>query len=1006
MKLNASIFIILQILLCTGLQTYAQTTPAYTIKSSGITVGLSSDGDIINIKSRTGSTIQQAIICTSLAGCTIQGQVMSRKIKGGGLEFTEQACKDTGEKCTLIQRFTPTRTSIHLDVKIQGAGKPWTTPIETQFKWSEPEKALFWTTWDDSRKTPGSDWIDPMIPQPFTDLALTYGGTEPFRQKSYAIPIATVIEPDQDTGVSLILSPEDIPAVVNLTTATDGTIIFSRSNLRISSDRPVHLSMDIITHADDWRSALGWMVDRYPKYFNPINPRVYDVSGCGAYSNYEGPLDAGRFGAMGFGINWKASFDYPFMGMFLPPVSNSEQWTSDRNTQTSIGKLKSYSESMRAMGFHVLNYFNFNDFGKNIVYPAPPRKAVADKDLWRDANDTVYYSGIADGILYTGPNNTPQPAWEGGVAFDPGEPSFQKFLLEQAKRHIVKLPASDGICIDRMDYLNFYNPKRDDGVSWTNNQAYRSLKVSWNDIMSKMGPLMHKANKVIYVNPLTGRIDLMSQVDGFYDEMAERGNVLNIEALLAVRKPATAWLSTSAALGTDPNIGLQKYLLMGVFPTVPFPENDHSILPDPWIDEYFLDYGPLFSSLKERKWILIDHVIRVEGDKAKANLFEAPAGFVIPVVLGGTNENARIHIAKLPKQYDRGDLTVRIIYPGETVWKTIGTISGDQPIDLDVPLIRGCAVVKLCREWLDPVDAWFLTSTDVRMGTSTPDAVIRYTLDGTSPTVDSAVYTAPIRIEQTTTVKMATFKDDKMVGDVLIGHYTKTPPSEPVITPNGAFFDGSTTVSMGIPRGSGIAEIRYTLDGSEPSKDSTLYKEPISITETSKLKARMYISGAEPGLVKTASFIRVPPLPPLPDVYISDLTPTKWTVGFFDHPMVDRSAEGRPMSIAGVGYVKGMGLAPISELAYDLKPEYKEFVAIVGVDDEMQKYRRASIAFKVIVDGELLHETPILRSDDFWHIRVAIPEGSRKIQFITTDGGDGIDCDHADWANAGFIVGR
>lgn len=1006
MKLKQLLFIILPISLCISIQANAQTDPAYTIKSAGITAGLSSNGDITGITFGTGASARQVMIRTSLAGCSIQGRMSGKKVKGGGIEFTGLLSKDTGEKCTITQRFTPTKTSIRLEVEIRGAGKPWTTPIETQFTWAEPVKALFWTTWDDHRKTPAYDWVDPMIPQPFTDLNLTYGGSEPFRQKSFAIPIATIIEPDRDAGVSLILSPEDVPSVVNLITTSSGSITFSRSNLRISSDRPVRLSMDIIPHAGDWRSALGWMVDRYPKYFNPINPRVYDVSGCGAYSNYEEPLDAAKFGAMGFGINWKASNDYPFMGMFIPPISDTEEWTSNKKTQTSIKRLREYSESVRAMGFHVLNYFNFNDFGRNIVYPAPPRKAVADKDLWRDANDTIHYTKLVDAILFTGPNGTPQPAWEGGVALDLGEPSFREYLLDQAKRHIAKFPASDGICIDRMDYLNLYNPDRDDGVSWTNNKAYRSLKVSWNDIMSRMGPLMHKADKVIYVNPLTGRIDLMSQVDGFYDEMGERPNVLNIEALLALRKPATAWLSSSGALGPDPNIGIQRYLLMGVFLTVPFPENDHSILPDPWVEEYFLDYGPLFSALKGRKWVLVDHAIRVEGDKAKANLFEAPGGFVIPVALGGDNTSARIHVAKLPKRYYKGDLTVRIIHPGETTWKAIGTVRGDQPIDLDVPLVRGCAVVKLCHEWLDPVDAWFLTSSDVRMSTSTPDAVIRYTLDGTSPTADSIVYTAPIRIEKTTTVKMATFIGSRMVGDMLIGHYTKTPPSEPVITPNGAFFDGATTASMGIPRGSGRAEIRYTLDGSEPSKVSALYKEPISVMQTTNLKARMYIAGAEPGLVKTAAFTRVPPLPPMPDLFISDLTPTKWTVGFFDHPMVDRSAQGQPMSIAGVGYAKGMGLAPNSELAYDLKPEYREFVAVVGVDDEMKRYTRASIAFKVIVDGKVLHETPILRSDDFWHIRVPIPEGSRKIQLIATDAGDGIDCDHADWANAGFIIGR
>ncbi|MHB1000086.1 MAG: NPCBM/NEW2 domain-containing protein [Armatimonadota bacterium] len=1002
MKTSILLSVMLSIFFCLGIPADTQAAPTHILKSTGIAVGLSSNGEITGITSGADSVTKQAIIRTSLAGCGIEGQLSSKKIKGGGIEFVGQITgKNPGEKCRLIQRFTPAKTSIRLDIEIQGAGEPWTVPIETQITCPEPSKSLFWTTWDDPRKTIVYDWADPMIPQPFTDLSLTYGGTEPLRYKSFCIPIATVIEPDRDAGISLILSPDDVPADVKLTTTSSGSIVFSRSNLKISSSKTVRLSMDIIAHAGDWRSALGWVANRYPRYFDPVNPKVYDVSGCGAYSNFEGPIDAGKFGAMGFGYNWKASNDYPFMGMFLPPIPDSEQWISNKKTLTSISRLREYSELIRKMGFRVLNYFNFNDFGRNIVYPAPPRKAASDSDLWRDANDQVYYTGLADAILYTGPDNTPQPAWENGVALDPGEPSFQEYLLDQAKRHIAKIPASDGICIDRMDYLRFYNPKRDDGVSWINGKPYRSLMVSWNDIMSRMGPLMHKADKVIYSNPLTGRIDLMSQVDGFYDEMAERGNVLNIEALLAVRKPATAWLSSAGSLGSDPYIGLQKYLLMGVFPTVPFPENDHSILPDPEMEEYFLDYGPLFSALKGRKWVLIDHAIRVENDKAKANLFEVPGGFIIPVVLGGDNKSAGIHTAKLPV---KGNFAVRIIHPGETAWKTISTVRGDQPIDLDVPLIRGCAMVKLCREWLDPVDAWFITSTYIHMKTSTPNTEIKYTLDGTPPTADSPIYTTPVRIEKTTTIKMATFRNGVIIGDVLTGHYTKIPPSEPVITPNGAFFDGSTTVSMGIPRGSGRGEIRYTLDGSEPSKESTLYKEPISIKDSSKLKARMYTAGADPGLVKTAAFVRVPPMPPLPDVYISDLTPTKSTVGFFDHAMVDLSAEGRPMSIAGVAYAKGMGLAPNSELAYDLKPEYREFVAVVGVDDEMKLYRSASIAFKVIIDGNLLHETPTLRSDDFWHIRVPVPVGSRKIQLIATDAGDGINCDHADWANAGFTV--
>ena len=47
-------------------------------------------------------------------------------------------------------------------------------------------------------------------------------------------------------------------------------------------------------------------------------------------------------------------------------------------------------------------------------------------------------------------------------------------------------------------------------------------------------------------------------------------------------------------------------------------------------------------------------------------------------------------------------------------------------------------------------------------------------------------------------------------------------------------FEESTTVTMSGPSG---AEIRYTLDGSVPTAQSTLYSEPITLTDTATVKA-------------------------------------------------------------------------------------------------------------------------------------------------------------------------
>ena len=37
-------------------------------------------------------------------------------------------------------------------------------------------------------------------------------------------------------------------------------------------------------------------------------------------------------------------------------------------------------------------------------------------------------------------------------------------------------------------------------------------------------------------------------------------------------------------------------------------------------------------------------------------------------------------------------------------------------------------------------------------------------------------------------------------------------------------------------------------------------------------------------------------------------------------------------------------------------------------------------------------------------INVEIPKGTRQLRLVVADAGDGIGCDHADWARAGFLL--
>ena len=133
------------------------------------------------------------------------------------------------------------------------------------------------------------------------------------------------------------------------------------------------------------------MTKPYPAYFDPIIPEAHEIAGTAAYSAVETPFDVRKDQQMAFRVNWKASFDFPYMGMFIPPVANdTAQWTRYGGGMTSVEAMRAYSAGMKWQGFHVLSYFNVTEFGAEVTDPAPPRKATNDEDLWKNADDFLY----------------------------------------------------------------------------------------------------------------------------------------------------------------------------------------------------------------------------------------------------------------------------------------------------------------------------------------------------------------------------------------------------------------------------------------------------------------------------------------------------------------------------------------------------------------------------------------------------------------------------------------
>jgi hypothetical protein len=236
-------------------------------------------------------------------------------------------------------------------------------------------------------------------------------------------------------------------------------------------------------------------------------------------------------------------------------------------------------------------------------------------------------------------------------------------------------------------------------------------------------------------------------------------------------------------------------------------------------------------------------------------------------------------------------------------------------------------------------------------------------------------------------------------------------PDRPYIT------EGTTTVTLTAPWLDG-AEIRYTTDGSEPTAKSQLYAAPLKISQTTTVRAVAFRRGAPASLEGSAHYVKMPAAPPpLPDVYLESLpyvvnAYVQRVSGCLWRPQRWKSFEGKPLRVTGKTYAHGMGFRAPSSVQYDLKPEYRRFVACAGVDENMLEADNgrflaihSSVVFKIFIDGRLAAESPVMRmSQEPWRFDVPIPAGSRRINLVCADAGSRSILDYGNWVDAGFVT--
>jgi hypothetical protein len=171
------------------------------------------------------------------------------------------------------------------------------------------------------------------------------------------------------------------------------------------------------------------------------------------------------------------------------------------------------------------------------------------------------------------------------------------------------------------------------------------------------------------------------------------------------------------------------------------------------------------------------------------------------------------------------------------------------------------------------------------------------------------------------------------------------------------------------------------------------------------------ISGVPDDQMQPLPTIFIPPTPtPIalrggPQMSLSQLTPHDITWGF-EPPKIDRAFDDAPILMGDVRYDRGIGTHAWTRMTYDVPEGATAFQAIIGLSDSVLNCAAAAVTFEVRDETDhLLYDSGLVDVTNPLKAMLVELHGAKAITLVVTEGGNGRDCDHANWAQPAFLMG-
>ena len=216
----------------------------------------------------------------------------------------------------------------------------------------------------------------------------------------------------------------------------------------------------------------------------------------------------------------------------------------------------------------------------------------------------------------------------------------------------------------------------------------------------------------------------------------------------------------------------------------------------------------------------------------------------------------------------------------------------------------------------------YTSSQTVTISDATSGATISYTTNGTTPTTSSTLYSSPITVSTSETVKALAVKSGYTNSPIGLAAYTISSgnAATPTFSPAAGTYNSTQMVTVS-DAASG-ATIHYTTNGSTPTTSSPVYSGPISVSSSETVNAL----GVKPGLtnsaVGSAAYVislSSPGITTVAGVQGGTTNPANGTVAH-------GSSVGAPYGIAVVPVINGAG----GDIYFDNSNNYDLYVIYKG----------------------------------------------------------------------------